>query len=48
MTGRPRETVALAGASPLALVIAKPSTRQLVIAATVLVALVIPFVLKSF
>jgi branched-chain amino acid transport system permease protein len=48
MTGPPRETVALAGASPRALVIAKPSTRQLLIAATIVVALVIPFVLKSF
>ena len=48
MTSPPRETVALAGASPRALVIAKPSTRQLLIAATVVVALVIPFVLKSF
>jgi branched-chain amino acid transport system permease protein len=48
MTGPPRETVALAGASPRALVIAKPSTRHLLIAATVVVALVIPFVLKSF
>lgn len=48
MTGPPRETIALAGASPRALVIAKPSTRQLLIAATVVVALAIPFVLKSF
>ncbi|HEX3417010.1 MAG TPA: branched-chain amino acid ABC transporter permease [Stellaceae bacterium] len=48
MTGPSRETVALAGASPRALVIAKPSTRHLLIAATVLVAMVIPFVLKSF
>jgi branched-chain amino acid transport system permease protein len=48
MTGPPRETVALAGASPRALVIAKPSTRQLLIAATVVVAMVIPFALKSF
>jgi branched-chain amino acid transport system permease protein len=48
MTGPPRETVELAGASPRALVIAKSSTRQLLIAATVVVALVIPFVLKSF
>jgi branched-chain amino acid transport system permease protein len=48
MTGPPRETVALAGASPRAVVIAKPSTRHLLIAATVVVALVIPFVLKSF
>ena len=48
MTSPPRETVALAGASPRALVIAKPSTRHLLIAATLVVALVIPFVLKSF
>jgi branched-chain amino acid transport system permease protein len=48
MTGPPRETVALAGASPRAFVFAKPSTRQLLIAATVIVALVIPFVGKSF
>ena len=48
MTGPPRETVALAGASPRALVIAKPSTRHLLIAATIVVAMVIPFVLKSF
>ncbi|HEY4472026.1 MAG TPA: branched-chain amino acid ABC transporter permease, partial [Stellaceae bacterium] len=48
MTVPPRETVALAGVSPRALVIAKPSTRQLLIAATIVVALVIPFVLKSF
>ncbi|HEX3414089.1 MAG TPA: branched-chain amino acid ABC transporter permease [Stellaceae bacterium] len=48
MTGPPRETVALAGASPRAVVIAKPSTRHLLIAATVVVALTIPFFLKSF
>ena len=48
MTGPPRETAALAGASPRAFVFAKPSTRQLLIAATVIVALVIPFVVKSF
>jgi branched-chain amino acid transport system permease protein len=48
MTSPPRETVALAGASPRALAISKPSTRQLLIAATIAVALVIPFVLKSF
>jgi branched-chain amino acid transport system permease protein len=48
MTSPPRETVALAGASPRAFVSAKPSTRQLLIAATVIVALVIPFVVKSF
>jgi branched-chain amino acid transport system permease protein len=47
MTGPPRETVALAGA-PRSLVIAKPSTRHLLIAATIVVALIIPFVLKSF
>ena len=34
MTSPPRETVALAGASPRVLAIPKPSTRQLVIAAT--------------
>jgi len=48
MTSPPRETVAIARASSRALVIAKPSTRQLLIAATIVVALVIPFVLKSF
>jgi branched-chain amino acid transport system permease protein len=48
MTSPSRETVAHAGASPRALVIAKPSTRHLLIAATIVVALVIPFVLKSF
>src|SRR5947209_4652138 len=48
MTSPPRETVALAGASPRALVIAKPITRHLLIAAAIAVALVIPFVLKSF
>src|SRR3954454_9021905 len=48
MTVPPRETVALAGAPSRALVIAKPSTRQLLIAATIVSALVIPFVLKSF
>src|SRR6202030_1164269 len=48
MTSPPRETAALAGVSPRALVIAKASARQLLIAATVVVALVIPFVLKSF
>jgi branched-chain amino acid transport system permease protein len=48
MTGPPRETVALAGVSPRALGIAKPSTRHLLIAAAVVVAMVIPFVLKSF
>src|SRR6266404_5705639 len=48
MTVPPRETVALAGVSPRALVIANPSTRQLLIAATIVVALVVPFVLKSF
>jgi branched-chain amino acid transport system permease protein len=48
MTSPPRETVAIARASSRALVIAKPSTRQLLIAATVVVALVIPFALKSF
>src|SRR6202030_1102133 len=48
MTSPPRETVALAGASPRVLVIAKPTTRHLLIAATIAVALVVPFVLKSF
>ena len=48
MTSPPRETVALAGASPRGLVIAKPSTRHLLIAAAIVVALAIPFVLKSF
>src|SRR5205823_9443418 len=48
MTVPQRETVALASASPRASVIAKPSTRHILIAATVVVALVIPFVLKSF
>jgi branched-chain amino acid transport system permease protein len=48
MTVPQRETVALAGALPRASVIAKPSTRHLLIAATLVVALVIPFVLKSF
>ena len=45
--GPPRETVVFAGA-PRSLVIAKPSTRHLLIAATIVVALIIPFVLKSF
>jgi branched-chain amino acid transport system permease protein len=48
MTGAPRETVALARAPPHTPVIAKPSTRQILIALAVLVALVLPFVLKSF
>jgi branched-chain amino acid transport system permease protein len=48
MTVPQRETIALASASPRASVIAKPSTRHVLIAATVVVALVIPFVLKSF
>jgi len=48
MTGPPRDTVAFAGASPRTLVIAKPSTRHLLIAAMLVMALVIPFVLKSF
>ena len=48
MTGPPPETVALAGTSPRAPAIAKPSTRQVLIATTIVVALVIPFVLKSF
>ena len=48
MTGPPPDTVALAGATPRVLAIAKPSTRQLLIAAAIVVALVIPFVVKSF
>ena len=48
MTSPPRETVALVRASARAPVIAKPSTRQILIAATVVVALVVPFVFKSF
>jgi len=48
MTSSPRETVALARTSARAPVIAKPSTRQILIAATVVVALVVPFVFKSF
>jgi branched-chain amino acid transport system permease protein len=48
MTVPQRETIALASASPRASAIAKPSTRHVLIAATVVVALVIPFVLKSF
>jgi branched-chain amino acid transport system permease protein len=48
MTSPPRETVALAGASRRVFAIPKPSTRQLPIAAAIVVALVIPFVLKSF
>src|SRR5205807_10500864 len=42
-----RETVALAGA-PRSPAIAKPSSRQILIALAVLAALVAPFVLKSF
>lgn len=48
MTGPPPETVALAGASPRAPVIATPSTRQILIATAVVVALAAPFTLKSF
>jgi branched-chain amino acid transport system permease protein len=48
MTSPPRETVAFAGPSRRAIVIAKPSTRHLLIAATIALALVVPFVLKSF
>ena len=47
MTETPRETVALAGA-PRSPAIAKPSSRQILIALAVLAALVAPFVLKSF
>jgi branched-chain amino acid transport system permease protein len=48
MTMPQRETVALASTLPRASAIAKPSTRHLLIAATVVAALVIPFFLKSF
>ena len=48
MTMPQRVTVALASTLPRASVIAKPSTRHLLIAATVVAALVIPFFLKSF
>src|SRR5689334_25419750 len=47
MTETPRETVALAGA-PRSPAIAKPSSRQLLIALAVLAALVAPFILKNF
>jgi branched-chain amino acid transport system permease protein len=47
MTETPRETVALAGA-PRSPAIAKPSSRQVLIALAVLAALVAPFILKSF
>jgi branched-chain amino acid transport system permease protein len=48
MTAPPPETVALAGASHRAAAIKRPSTRQLVIAAIVIVAVALPFVLKGF
>ena len=48
MTVPQREAVALASASPRPSVLAKPSTRHLLIAATIVIALVIPFVFKSF
>lgn len=48
MTVPQRETVGLASASPRPVVIRKPSTRHFLIVATIAVALVIPFVLKSF
>ena len=48
MTAPPPETVALSGATRSAPAIARPNTRQLLIAATVLVAVAVPFVLKSF
>jgi branched-chain amino acid transport system permease protein len=48
MTAPPPETVALPGAARRTLAITRPSTRQLLIAAAIAVAVVIPFVLKSF
>jgi branched-chain amino acid transport system permease protein len=48
MTAPPRETAAFAGAAPRAMAIIRPSPRQLAIAAAVIVALLVPFVLKSF
>src|SRR5215469_14987883 len=48
MTEAPRDTVALARAPTRIPVIAKPTNRQILIALAVLVALVLPFVLKSF
>jgi branched-chain amino acid transport system permease protein len=43
-----RETVALASASPRTAVLAKISTSQVVITLILIIALIIPFVLKSF
>jgi branched-chain amino acid transport system permease protein len=48
MTVPPRETAAFAGAAPRAMAIIRPSPRQLAIAAAVIVAVLVPFVLKSF
>jgi branched-chain amino acid transport system permease protein len=48
MTEAPRDTVALARAPTRVPVIAKPTNRQILIALAVLVALALPFVLKSF
>ena len=48
MTEAPRDTVALARVPTRVPVIAKPTNRQILIALAVLVALVLPFVLKSF
>ena len=52
MTVPPRETVAFEGAAPPAAAITRPAsslgTRQLAIAAAVLIALLVPFVFKSF
>jgi len=48
VTSQSRETIALASAPPRARAIAKPSPRQILIALAVLVAVAIPFVLKSF
>ena len=48
MTEAPRDTVALARAPTRVPVLAKPTNRQILIALAVLVALALPFVLKSF
>ena len=48
MTSQSHETIALASAPPRACVIARSSLRQILIALAVLVAVVVPFVLKSF
>jgi len=48
MTAPPPETVALSGAARSAPAITRPSTRQLLIGATIVAALAVPFVLKSF